>query len=181
MNNSKQHYGWLAISLHWLTAICVIGLFALGFWMVDLGYYDQWYKPAPALHKSIGICLFIVMLARIAWRLKQVQPEPLSTHTALEVKAGHMMHLTLYIMLIAIMLSGYLISTADGRAIEVFELFSVPALGSLIENQEDLAGGFHKYAAYTLIALVVMHAAAALKHHIIDKDNTLKRMLGRSD
>lgn len=179
MNNTKQHYGWFAISLHWLAAISVLGLFALGFWMVELGYYDEWYKPAPALHKSVGICLFLLMLIRVAWRIKQIQPEPLSTHRPLEVKAGHWMHLILYILLFSIMLSGYLISTADGRAIEVFDLVSVPALGSLIENQEDIAGAFHKYAAYTLIILVFMHAAAALKHHFIDKDYTLKRMLGR--
>ena len=79
------------------------------------------------------------------------------------------------------MLSGYLISTADGRAIEVFGLISVPALGSLVENQEDIAGVFHKYAAYLLVTLAIMHALAAVKHHFIDKDQTLKRMIGQSD
>lgn len=180
MNNSKQHYGWVAIGLHWLAAVIVIGLFALGFWMVELGYYDQWYKPAPALHKSIGICLFALMLFRLIWRLKQIQPESLPTHSRIEKTAGHWVHLALYFILFAIMLSGYLISTADGRAIEVFEVLSVPSIGSLIENQEDIAGTFHKYAAYSLMALIFMHACAAMKHHFVDKDSTLKRMMGQS-
>jgi cytochrome b561 len=75
------------------------------------------------------------------------------------------------------MLSGYLISTADGRAIDVFNLFSVPALVSGFDNQEDIAGLVHQIIAYSLIALVVLHALAALKHHFIDRDRTLKRML----
>jgi len=179
MKNTKQHYGWVAIYLHWLVALTVFGLFGLGYWMVDLGYYDAWYKPAPALHKSIGISLLVVMIFRIIWRKKQIQPEPLVTHTPMERKASHAMHLLLYFLLFAIMLSGYLISTADGRGIEVFEWFEVPGFGSFIENQEDIAGLFHQYAAYSLIGLVFLHAAAAFKHHFNDKDNTLRRMFGK--
>lgn len=181
MKNTKQHYGWVTIFLHWTSALTVFALFGLGFWMVDLGYYDAWYKPAPALHKSIGLSLFALMLLRVVWRKQQIQPEPLLTHSPMERKAGHSMHLILYFLLFAIMLSGYLISTADGRGIEVFEWFEVPGFGSLFENQEDIAGLFHQYAAYCLIGLVVMHGAAALKHHFIDKDHTLKRMLGKPD
>ena len=70
-----------------------------------------------------------------------------------------------------------MISTADGRSIEVFSWFEVPALGSVIDNQEDIAGEVHKYLAYGLIGLVILHAIAALKHHIIDKDATLTRMI----
>jgi len=91
------------------------------------------------------------------------------------------MHLALYVLLFAIMLSGYLISTADSRGIDVFEWFEVPGFGSLFENQEDIAGLFHQYAAYSLIGLVILHAAAAIKHHFIDKDNTLKRMIRKTE
>ena len=76
------------------------------------------------------------------------------------------------------MISGYLISTADGRGIEVFDFFVIPALGSIIENQEDLAGLVHKWLAYLLVSLATLHALAALKHHFIDKDNTLNRIIG---
>ncbi|KZZ44246.1 hypothetical protein A3755_21060 [Oleiphilus sp. HI0085] len=83
----------------------------------------------------------------------------------------------LYILMFLIMSSGYLISTADGRGVGVFELFDVPALPSLIENQEDIAGEIHFYLAWTLIVLVILHVAGALKHHFINKDTTLVKML----
>lgn len=178
MHNTDSHYGWLSITLHWLVAIAVFGLFALGYWMVDLGYYHEWYQSAPELHQSIGICLFMVMVFRWLWRRSQIKPMPLNSHSKIEITLGHWIHLFLYALLFIIMLSGYLISTADGRGIAVFELFQLPSAGLLIENQEDIAGQIHEYGAYVLISAAVLHALAALKHHFIDKDNTLKRMLG---
>jgi len=179
MKNTNAHYGWLSISIHWLVAVAIFGLFALGFWMVDLDYYDSWYKTGPALHKSIGLTLFGLMLFRVFWRLKQVQPKPLPSHTVTEQKLGHAMHKTLYFLIFLIMIAGYLISTADERGISLFGLFEVPGFGSIIENQEDIAGAIHQYSAYLLIGLVLLHAAAAFKHHFIDKDKTLTRMLGK--
>lgn len=178
MKNSATHYGYVTILLHWLVAIVVLGLFTLGFWMVDLTYYDTWYKSAPDLHKSIGICLLAIMVFRVFWRIKQTSPEALLTHTKFEKKAGHSVHILLYSLLFFIMLSGYLISTADDRGIDVFNLFTVPGFGSFIENQEDVAGVIHQYLAYSMMVLVFLHALAALKHHFVDKDITLKRMLG---
>jgi cytochrome b561 len=87
-------------------------------------------------------------------------------------------HALLYVLLFAVMLAGYLISTADGRAIDVFGLFSVPATLTAIENQEDIAGEIHLVLAIVLVSLAAVHALAALKHHFIDRDRTLKRMLG---
>ena len=113
------------------------------------------------------------------WRIGQITPRHLPSHTAVERKLGKIMHQMLYLLVFIIMISGYLISTADGRGIAVFEFFDVPALGVSIENQEDIAGLVHKWLAYLLIALVVLHAWAALKHHFIDKDDTLKRMMGK--
>ena len=178
MKNTEQHYGLVTIILHWLVALAVIGLFSLGYWMVDLGYYDEWYKKGPDLHRSFGILLFVIMIFRVIWRKKQVKVASLVSHTPFEQNIGHLVHLGLYVLLFVIMLSGYFISTADGRGIEVFELFQVPSVGELINNQEDLAGLVHKYIAYTVMIMVVLHAFAALKHHFIDQDNTLKRMLG---
>ncbi len=178
MHNTDNRYGWLSILLHWLVALIVFGLFTLGYWMVDLGYYDIWYQKAPDLHKSIGICLFLIMLFRVIWRIKQIKPMPVATHSSLEKKLGHWIHILLYTLLFIIILSGYLISTADDRGIEVFELFLLPSMGSLIENQEDIAGQIHQYGAYLVITAAILHALAALKHHYIDKDTTLKRMLG---
>jgi cytochrome b561 len=173
--NTEHHYGLISISLHWLVALTVIGLFALGLWMVELGYYDPWYRRAPDLHKSIGILLFLTMLLRLVWRTSN--PQPFSEGKPLEKKLAHTVHGLLYVLLFSLMISGYLISTADGRAIDVFNLFSVPAIISGLENQEDIAGLVHQILGYSLIALVVLHALAALKHHFIDRDQTLKRML----
>jgi cytochrome b561 len=156
-------------------ALTVIGLFALGLWMVELSYYDPWYRRAPDLHKSIGILLFLTMLLRLIWRM--INPQPLTEGKPREKKLAHTVHGLLYLLLFSLMISGYLISTADGRAIDVFNLFSVPAIISGLENQEDIAGLVHQILGYSLIALVVLHALAALKHHFVDRDQTLKRML----
>ncbi len=180
MKNTEQKYGWLSILFHWLSVVIVIGMFILGIWMVDLEYYDAWYKSAPALHKSIGISFLLLMLLRVVWRKMQPQPEPLSTHSEMERKMGHIMHLALYGLIFLIMVSGYLIATADGRGINVFDLFTIPGFDEFMEDQEDVAGEIHEILAYTLILMVIAHAGAAIKHHVIDKDSTLKRMLGRS-
>jgi cytochrome b561 len=86
-------------------------------------------------------------------------------------------HFALYILLLCLFISGYLISTADGRGIEVFNWFIVPSMGEFVDNQEDLAGAFHDWLAYGLVCLVVLHVLAALKHHYLDKDTSLVRML----
>ncbi len=177
MRNTENNYGWLTISLHWLAAGTIIGLFSLGFWMVDLSYYDTWYKQGADLHKSIGALLFLLMLFRVIWKYLQVTPLPINEHSKFEQNAAHIVHKLLYLMIFAIMLTGYLISTADGRAIAVFNWFSIASLGSFFANQADIAGLIHKYLAYSLITVVVFHVIGALKHHFIDKDKTLIRML----
>ena len=75
--NSEDAYGWVAILLHWLVAVTIIGLFALGFWMVDLSYYDPWYRQGPDIHRSVGILLFMAMVLRLVWRLLSPPPRPL--------------------------------------------------------------------------------------------------------
>jgi cytochrome b561 len=80
--------------------------------------------------------------------------------------------------MVLIVISGYLISTADNSSISVFDLFLVPATITSIPEQEDMAGLVHEYLSYSIIGLTILHVAAALKHHFIDKDNTLRKMLG---
>ena len=175
--NTRSSYGLIAILLHWLSAFTVIGLFAVGFWMVDLTYYSEWYKTAPHWHKSIGLLLFFVTAGRILWRLFTAKPESLTTHKSWEVKSSHVAHFVLYLLLVLIMLSGYLISTADDRGIWVFDWFEIPSLGAIVDDQADVAGVIHQYAAYSLIGLAIVHAIGALKHHFIDKDSTLTRII----
>jgi cytochrome b561 len=179
MNNTKTNYGYVSIFFHWLSALIIFALFGLGYYMVDLTYYHEWYKTAPELHKSVGVLLFFLMLFRVIWRYKELTPEHLPSHTNLERKAGKFVHSALYLLVFIIMITGYLISTADERGIEVFSFFVIPGFGSFIENQEDIAGLIHKWLAYVLISFALLHAIAALKHHFIDKDNTLNRIIGR--
>jgi cytochrome b561 len=177
--NSPSHYGLVSILMHWLVAVVVFGLFGLGYWMVGLDYYSGWYKTAPDLHKSIGLVLFAVMLVRLLWRWLSPPPAALANHGRMTRLASTLGHGFLYLGLLLLMLSGYLISTADGRPIEVFGLFSVPATLTSIPNQEDVAGLVHEYLAWALVIFAGIHALAALKHHVIDRDRTLVRMFGR--
>ena len=114
--NTPERYGVISAALHWLSAIIVYGMFALGLWMVTLSYYDGWYHKAPELHKSIGILLMMGLVIRVLWRVISPPPGPLPSYSP----------------------------------------------------------------AWSVVVLSVMHGFMALKHHFIDKDDTLKRMLGKS-
>jgi cytochrome b561 len=176
--NDKQCWGLTAILLHWLVAVAVIGLFGLGWWMTGLSYYDAWYKQGPYIHKSIALLLFAVVIARLVWRKLDPPPAHIDQHARWEVAAASLTHGALYGLLLVIFMSGYLISTADGRAISVFGWFSVPATIQGINNQEDIAGAIHWYGGCFLMAMVGLHALGAIKHQIIDQDGTLSRMFG---
>lgn len=175
--DSNSGYGAMTKSLHWVSALTIIGLFASGWWMVELNYYSQWYKTAPHWHKSIGLLLLFTSLARVLWRYITPSVLPVDSHSKTARVGAKITHTLLYLLLFIAMFSGYLISTADGQAIEVFNWFEIPSLGEFIEQQEDIAGEIHEIATYSLIALTLLHAGAAVKHQLIDKDKTLSRML----
>lgn len=177
--NSESRYGSLSISIHWLVALAVYGMFALGLWMVTLGYYDTWYHKAPELHKSIGMVLFAVMLLRVVWRFLSPPPKPLSSYSTAVRHGAITAHVLMYVLLFSILISGYLISTAEGKPINVFGIVPVPAVVAGLGEQADLAGDIHLWLAWSVVVLSVLHGLAALKHHFIDRDITLNRMLGR--
>lgn len=174
--NTSQQFGWLAIALHWFSALLVIGLTGLGLWMVTLNYYSQWYYPAPNLHKSLGMVFAGLLLLRAGWRWLNVQPD-VHGHRW-ERRAAHISHWLIYALLFGIVLSGYLIVTAEGAAISIFNLIDIPALPLQFNRQADIAGWWHRWMCYVLIALVVLHIAAAIKHQFFNRDGTLSRMLG---
>ena len=176
LKNSSSHYGLISVVLHWLVALTVFGLFGVGFWMVDLSYYSEWYRTAPYWHKSMGILLAIVMILRVLWRFLSPPPSALPSHKRWEKRTSALVQFCLYLGIFVLVLSGYLISTEDGRPIAVFTWFDVPALGALFANQADIAGQVHEYVAYSLVTLALLHGLAALKHHFIDKDNVLNSM-----
>lgn len=179
LRNTTHRYGSLAIALHWLMAIGIFGMFALGIWMVDLDYYDNWYHRPLYIHKGIGMILLLLLIARLGWRLVNPRPELIGAAwermVALAVHRGH------YLLLFAVTLTGYLIPTAEGVGIDIFGLFTVPATITFSKTEADLIGEIHRYAAWATVLLAAMHAGAALKHHFIDRDITLLRMLGRAE
>lgn len=181
--NTRSTYGIMAATGHWITALTVVCLFVLGLWMTDLTYYDPWYKRGPDIHRSVGILLALLIIWRLIWRLNNVQPMPLPNHKRWEKFAAKATHLCLYFLLFAMFFSGYLITTAEGQALNVFNWFSIPAVITGkevgIDNLEDTAGDVHETVAFILIGLASVHALAALKHHFMDKDQTLMRMLGK--
>ena len=143
--------------------------------MRGLDYYSPYYQSAPDLHKSVGFVLLGLLIFRFVWR--QINKVPSGHHlTPLERIGSHLAHLGFYGLLLIIMVSGYLISTADGRGIAFFGLFEVPSLFQY-RGMEDIAGFIHEWLAWGVIGLAVIHGLAALKHHFLDKDVTLTRML----
>ena len=179
LRNSSSRYGAVSVFLHWFVALAVFGLFALGLWMVGLDYYSPWRKEAPDLHKSIGLTLLALMVIRVVWRWISPAPPALTTYSRATRIGATLGHGFLYLSLFAVMIAGYLISTAEGVGIPVFGLFEVPALITNLPDQADVAGVVHLYLAWTVVIFAGLHGLVALKHHCIDRDATLTRMLGR--
>lgn len=177
LNNTSAGYGILAIVVHWVAALAIIGLFALGFWMVELSYYDDWYRQAPDIHRSVGVLLFILTVFRLLWRWVTVLPEPVAGHTRFEVLGARLAHGALYVLMFVAMISGYMITTADGSSVSVFGWFEVPSITGQVKGLEDTAGLVHYWSTWALLALAGVHGLAALKHHWVDRDRTLRRML----
>ncbi len=172
-------YGIVSRVLHAGAGILVIGMLASGIWMVDLDYYSPWYHRAPALHKSFGILVGLLFLARLAWRIRQGFPAPLAGWKRWEQCLSHAVHLALYLIPLLMIISGYLISTAEGHPVDVFGVLELPSLLSLGQTQADRAGDVHRWLGWLLIGLLILHVAGALKHTLVDRDATLRRMFGR--
>jgi cytochrome b561 len=174
--NSESHYGLVSIVLHWSMALCFIAMYALGWWMVELDYYDPWYHRAPDIHRSVGILLAGLMLLRFLWNRLQPRPADLTDHPLLN-RIARWVHNLFYLLVMLMLVTGYLISTAKGAGIDVFDWFSVPALLPASDERGDQAGDFHQILAHLFMALAAIHATAALKHHFRDRNLTLVRIL----
>jgi cytochrome b561 len=174
IKDTPTGYGLVSRLFHWLMAIAIFAMFGLGWWMVGLDYYSPYYHRAPDLHRSAGILLFIALLFRIVWRFANIKPEDAEL-TPFERMASRLVHFSFYPLLLALMLAGYFISTPEGRAIDVFGLFSVP---SIIQEKglADTAGAIHRWLAYFVMALAAVHTFAALKHHFSSDSTILTRM-----
>lgn len=180
LKNTRDRYGKITLAMHWISALVVIGQFAFGLYMVSLDYYDPLYRVLPHYHKSIGILFAALLVFRIIWRYISPLPDAAPGVQHWEHLIAVMVQWLMLLLLVGVSILGYLISTAKGGSIEVFNWFEVPATITSIENQEDRAGQWHYWLALGVIMLAALHALAALKHHFIDRDATLRRMLGRA-
>ncbi|MCB1562571.1 MAG: cytochrome b/b6 domain-containing protein [Alphaproteobacteria bacterium] len=175
--NTPSTYGTVSRLFHWSTALIVLGLLGLGFYMheVEAGQFKfQLY----GLHKSFGILVLTLAALRILWNLGTSRPSALATHQKWEKFLSKAIHLFLYITLIGMPLSGWIMSSAGQFPMRVFGLFDLPALTGKNPALFDQMREIHETFAYGLIAALALHIAGALKHHLIDRDSTLTRMGG---
>lgn len=176
LKDSRSGYGLLSIAIHWVSALLILFLFGLGVYMVDLGYYDDWYHKGPELHISLGLVVVLLMLVRVIWRIANPTPVELSAKRTQNI-AAKIVKLGLYAFIFIVLISGYLITTAEGQPASMFNLIKFPVLTELSSQNVDLAGVVHEYLAWGIVLLVVFHAAGALFHHFVIRDRTLVRML----
>jgi len=164
-----------AIALHWLTAVLILANLLLGLSMVPLAITPrklEWYQ----WHKWIGITVFLLTCMRLAWRTVHPVPPPVAM-PQWQRRAASWSHVLLYVLLLVIPVSGWLYSSSTG--VQVVYLGLVP-LPDLVPNDKALAHvlkAVHVSLNFLLFALVCVHSAAALKHHFVDRDTSLRRML----
>lgn len=174
IRNHTHGYGWPSRVLHWVMTLLIVFLFGLGLWMVELNYFHAWYQKAPLIHNGVGLIVALLLITRYLWRYLNVRPVILGSRFSKGV--AHLTHSALYLLMFIAVISGYLINTADGSEFSFFGWFDIPALYKE-KGLEQWSGVIHQYAAYGLVILAGIHAIAALKHHWIDGDQTLRRML----
>jgi len=176
--NFSNRYTRTAMSLHWFMAVLLICLFAVGIYMHELPL-SPWKLQVYSWHKWVGVTAFILVLARLAWRLTH-RPPPLPINMSRSAEfIAHAGHALLYILMIAIPLTGWLMSSAKGFQTVYFGIIPIPDL--LAKNKElgNLLREVHETLNFILAAVVVGHTAAAFKHHLVNKDDVLTRMLPR--
>jgi len=177
LKDSASSYGLVTIIFHWVCAPLILFVFGLGVYMRGLDYYSPWYHRGPEIHIALGLLIFLLMSLRLLWRMRNKSPDPIPTIPKSTMLAANLVKVLLYMGVFIICITGYLITTAEGSGASFFGLITIPATIELSADNIDRAGAIHKYIAWSLIAIVVLHASAALFHHFIKRDKTLVRIL----
>jgi len=179
LENREDRYGAIAILFHWLMALLVIGLAALGLYMVtlaDVGFNTK--KVTLVLyHKEFGLLALVLLATRLAWRVTQILPRLVDVLPDWQKIAARFVHLSFYALLFALPMTGYFMSSAAGIPVSFFGFFMLP---DFVHRDDDLFHQYiaiHKWLAYVLILFIFIHAGAALRHHFLSKDDTLRKML----
>ena len=184
IKDTKNKLSHITIALHWIVGLTIITLLGVGFYM-DLTHTYSLYP----IHKSVGVCIFVVIILRVIWRIYNGWPEPASNYKKWEQNLSKIVHYILLIGSVLMPLSGMMMSAMGGHGISVFgfELFhhnpdplNPDKALPLNADMAKAGAAIHEWVAFILIGAVFLHIAGALKHHIIDGDGTLKRMLGKN-
>ncbi|MBK9020642.1 MAG: cytochrome b [Sulfuritalea sp.] len=180
MNSAIQRpptgYTHTAIGLHWLIALAIAGSFALGLYMHELPLSPQKLK-LYSWHKWAGVTIFLFVLLRLTWRLTHRPPALPAGMPGWQRSAAEATHVLLYLLMFAVPLSGWLMSSAKGFQTVWFGVLPLPDLLQKDTDLGDLLQQMHMLLNFTMAGLVVAHAGAALKHHFLDRDEVLARML----
>lgn len=176
-----QRYTTTAIVLHWLIAILIIGAFTLGLVMTDILGFSPTKLRYYAWHKWAGVTVMALAVLRLLWRLGHRPPALTAAMPAWQRAAAHGLHHLLYVFIFAVPISGYFYTLAAGFPVVYFGLFQLPVLIAKNPALAETLKSVHYWLNMSMAALVGLHVLAALKHTIVDRDGTMRRMLpGRS-
>lgn len=175
IKNTAERFGVVSIFLHWLMAILIIGLLISGFYMTNISLSALKLKLFR-WHKEFGMLVLMLVILRLTWRLANITPALLSL-PAWERFAARSVHWLFFGFMFVLPISGWLLSSTAGIPVSFFGLFVFPDFMAPNETMRLLLEEIHEFLAYFLIAVLCLHIAAALKHHFINKDDILRRML----
>ena len=175
-STGAKRYAPTAIALHWLMAVAIISLFAFGYYMHGLPF-SPWKLRAIAWHKWAGVTIFMLAVIRLGWRVMHRPPQLPQHMGRAEQLIAHGGHTMLYMLMFAIPLSGWLMSSARGFQTVLFGILPIPDLISKNKELGDVLQTVHWGLNLLLAAIVIGHVAAALKHHFVARDDVLTRML----
>jgi cytochrome b561 len=177
--NTQERYGVVAIALHWIMALWLGGLVAMGLYMVGLPEigFDKLKITLILYHKELGLAALLIATIRLAWRMTNDLPALASALPYWQKVTARLVHLSFYGLMFALPISGLLMSSATAIPVSAFGLFDLP---DWVAPSEALFRRFiqvHRWLGYGLLVLIGVHAGAALMHHFVKRDDTLKKML----
>jgi len=177
--DTKERFGAVSIFNHWTLAALVLGLLVTGLVIAEVLPESTRGYLIP-LHKQVGIVAAVAVIWMGLWRFTQKsRPGPVAGTTPPEAKVRAAMHAALMLATALLALSGVMMSILGGHDVSVLGLFTIPASGG-DESQAAVPHLVHKYVGWAMVVAVILHAAVGVKHHVLNKDETLTRMLGRN-
>ena len=171
-----DRYTHTAVTLHWLIVLLIFAAFPLGLYMHDLPLSPHKLR-LYSYHKWIGMMVLLFAVIRVYWRATHRPPVMPENMVKWEKLAAHTMHFALYVLIFIVPITGWLLSSAKGFQVVLFGVLPLPDLVGKNKELGDLLQEVHKVLNFLMLGLVLAHIAAALKHHFIERDDILVRMI----